>query len=157
WPMKLTSPHRRRAALAAGGLALALGVPGAQASNTGFKLNLELQAHPFDLGTNRVSFPYFYFPDGQVGMPESADDLRNDFPDATSFARIVPATGRVESWDDLLGTWMGTDFPLEEAVGCSVAVPADGKAAVVGSMDDSFSGLLLEAPGGAITTHLVAP
>src|SRR5437870_13159235 len=65
-PSHNSSRRKRMRKSSALALSLALFAGPALASNTGFKLNFTLQRPGKVTGNNWVSFPYFYYPNGNV-------------------------------------------------------------------------------------------
>jgi hypothetical protein len=148
----------KKAIVLTAGLVLVAGV--ALASNTGFKLNYPLVTAAGTSSSNWVSFPYFYFPNGNVGASQTAKDMCIDFNGGAG-------DGTVKS----VSKWItGNDQPqtkncINPLVGFTVAPgeaynvqpnPAAGAVvlAIVGSHDDTFSANKL---GGNDVTVEYAP
>jgi hypothetical protein len=106
-------PSMKRTFAVALGLLLVAGA--AAASNTGFKLNFPLDFTPGLTNSNIVAFPFFYFPNGDVGDPtqDSLDlcfDMNNGVKGAAdqvvSVTRFDAGTGSPTTQDCL-----DTSFP----------------------------------------------
>jgi len=133
----------KKSAILALGAVLVAG--SALASNTGFKLNYPLQYGAGGTNTNWLSFPLFYFPNGNVSATsQNALDICADLND---FQAGSPKVTSVVQW---LGT---TQAPRSQSCGTTklafnitkgeayAAVPAGANIVVniVGSMDDTYA------------------
>jgi hypothetical protein len=124
--------------LALTALVVALAVP-TLASNTGFKLNHDLAAG----GANLVSFPYFYFPSGditdtdQTGI-ELCADLATGGCDITSITKIDKSSGTPLALPQPC-PGVVSRFSVRAGEAYFVTVPAACTIDVVGSHDNEAS------------------
>jgi hypothetical protein len=128
---------KRIAFLSAAALVICLVAGPAMASNTGFKLNLEM-----GVGNNFISTPYFYFPNGDINAPEqNAQDACGDLG--------VPGGGDCELVNITHFTASGPftatcgspfqNFVLMAGEGLVVNSSNDCTANIVGSHDDNYT------------------
>jgi hypothetical protein len=135
------------------GLALVAG--SALASNTGFKLNFPLVQGP--TSTNWVSVPFFFYPNGNVGTSQTAQDLCVDLngpttPNPPNVLRLVkwnPAsdTPTTKGCNNTLASFTitaGEAYAFIPA-GPGITVP------IVGSHDDAYA----DNKGGVSAVPLV--
>lgn len=117
----------------------------ALASNTGFKLNYPLNFTTGLSNNNLVSFPTFWYPNGQVGQPQTSQDACLDFnnntpKDASRVAAVVrfdaladaPKTKSCLNTISAFGIVSGESYALIPA---KAGVVVD----IVGSNDDNMS------------------
>jgi hypothetical protein len=136
----------RKAIAVSAGLVLVASV--SLASNTGFKLNYPLVFNPGSFSNlNWMSFPYFYFPNGNVGAtPQNANDMCFDAngappPDESSLRAVqefntATDTYRIKNCSSLLKV-----FDIATGKGyAGVPTKAGVTWAVVGSHDDDYAG-----------------
>lgn len=135
---------------------LALVASSALASNTGFKLNYPLTFDAALSSTNWVSLPYFYYPNGNVGTAQVANDICVDVNGAPSVATPLRAVVRWNSLTDTVTTKFCVNatagFPLVPGASYSfVPAVAGVTPAIVGSHDDTYAA----NKGGTATIPLV--
>lgn len=114
------------------------------ASNTGFKLNYTL--HKKGSNNNWTSFPFFYYPNGNVGDPQNSFTACFDLNEGnvgagakvTAFVRWDSVNDRAQSVP-CNGSGIGA-FPLKAGDGYSLRPLTDGVVVnIVGSMDDTYA------------------
>jgi hypothetical protein len=116
----------------------------ALASNTGFKLNKPLVFAAGRSNLNWTSFPSFYYPNGQVGQPQTDQDMCVDFNGAPKVNSKVNSIVRFLGDQDLAKTKFCNNtisvFPVVplEAYALSPAA-ASIVVDIVGSNDDAFA------------------
>ena len=113
---------RKSSALA---LSLALFAGPALASNTGFKLNFTLQRPNMKVsGNNWVSFPYFYYPNGNVGEGENARDVCWDLNEGDPLN--TPKVTQVIRWDPVADKPLPYSCSSTAALGNFDLIPGRG-------------------------------
>ena len=161
------------------GMALGLVASTALASNTGFKLNYQLDATVGKSQNNPISPPYFYYPDGTIGNSGDSKKLCRDLndqavtdpPTAPKVVQVLHfnvATDRFDLQSCTSPATLPAVFQLE--VGAAyVAKPAAVTPVpvvnLVGSHDDAFawnklntSYVTLRAPAGkSQNNHISVP
>jgi hypothetical protein len=140
------------------GLVMVAGM--ALASNTGFKLNYPLGLAAGTSSSNWVSFPYFYFPNGNVGAAvQTAQDMCVDFNGAPKDTSKVFSISRWVTTSDGPFTKFcsnaGFGFNLAAGEGYNV-VPTTAAItlAIVGSHDDEYSA---NKAGASVVQFIYAP
>lgn len=131
----------RKSAFMALGAVLIAGT--ALASNTGFKLNYPLQSAGSK--TNWVSFPLFYFPDGNINrVLQNSKDICADMND---FVTPPAKVGTVTQWLTLSRVGLGQSctspkvaFNITKGEAYSlVPIGANTVVNIVGAQDDAYS------------------
>jgi hypothetical protein len=106
----------------------------ALAANTGFRLLME-----FHEGHNFVSFPYFYYPSGDLSEPEQwGQDVCESFPELSN------CDVRLVTWFTVSGPFTHPCGAFRQTVlrpgrGYVLTVERDCTALIVGSHDDRYS------------------
>ncbi len=100
----------------------------ANKSNTGFKLNKDMTYHTAISNINWIAIP-------ALSPYTNAAAIAADIPNATKVSRFNPDTQLYENWENMFGTWVGTNFNVRQGESYAVMISANSAGRIVGWND----------------------